>query len=395
MSVSTQIERIQTDRDTIRTKLVELGLAESTANLTALAAAIADIADRGAVQVEILEGTSYTIPAGYHNGSGTVKAMTDTTGEAEKYKVQAKTVTPTKSQQSITPDTGYYALSAVTVNAIPEAYQNVSSVTAEAGEVLVGKIFVTKDGKVTTGTMANNGAAVQLLDCTTVTYTIPAGYHNGSGYVNIVLEEKSVVPSKTARTITPSSGKVLSKVTVAAIPDEYQDVTGVTATADTVLEGSVFVDSTGAEVEGTVPVDVTSETAILTPSDTSRTISAGYHKYAKTVKIVTQGLAVTPTKEAQTVEPSTGKVLSKVIVAAIPDNYIDTTDATAAAEDILKGKTAYVNSEKITGSMSDLSDHTFSFNALSGEEASYGFGGYASTVNVKLTSDLEEALAAI
>ena len=178
MSIATELTRIQTDRNTIRAKLVELGMATSTDNLTRLAAAIESLVNQGAVSVEILEGTTYTIPAGYHNGSGVVKAMTDTAGEAEKYKTQAKTATPTKKQQSITPDTGYYALSSVTVAAIPDAYQDVSSVDATAGDVLTGKIFVASDGTVTAGTMVNNGAVSQTLNGTTISYTIPKGYHS-------------------------------------------------------------------------------------------------------------------------------------------------------------------------------------------------------------------------
>ena len=181
MSIATQISRIETDRNTIRAKLVELGMANNTDKLDALAAAIEGLVNRGAVSVEIKEGTSYTIPAGYHNGSGTVKAISDTEGDAESYKTQAKTVTPTKKQQSITPDSGYYALESVTVNAIPDAYQDVTSVTAAAGDVLTGKVYVLADGTVTTGTLPNNGAVNKALDVTTITYTIPKGYHSGAG----------------------------------------------------------------------------------------------------------------------------------------------------------------------------------------------------------------------
>lgn len=285
MSVSAEIERLQADRNTIRDKLIELGMATATDKLSALATAIEDIVNQGAVQVEILEGTSYTIPAGYHNGSGTVKALTDVTGEAQKYKVQAKSVTPTKAQQSVTPDTGYYALSAVTVGAIPDAYQNVSSVTAVAGNVLTGKVFVASDGTVMTGTMANNGTVNKTLDGTTVSYTIPTGYHSGTGKVQIVLETKTVTPSKTAQNVTPSAGKVLSKVTVAAIPDAYADVTGVTATADKVLDGSTIVNNLGATVEGTMVNNGAVAATIDGLSKMSYTIPVGYHNGKGTVTL--------------------------------------------------------------------------------------------------------------
>ena len=277
MSVATYITSIEANRNTIRNKLVELGLAQSIDKLDVLAQAIEDIVNQGAISVEIKEGTSFTIPAGYHNGSGTVKAISDAAGDAESYKTQAKTVTPTKKQQSVTPDAGYYALESVTVNAIPENYQDVSSVTAGAGDVLTGKVFVTADGVVTPGEMVNNGAVGKTLDVTTITYTIPKGYHSGKGTVKIVLETKTVTPTKSAQDITPTAGKVLSKVTVEAIPDKYQDVSGVTTTAANVLDGTYFVDKTGALVEGTMPDKGAVTATIDGLTTTSYTIPAGYH----------------------------------------------------------------------------------------------------------------------
>ena len=275
MSISTELSRIQSDRNTIRTKLVELGMATSVDKLDALASAIEGIVNRGAVSVEILEGTSYTIPAGYHNGSGVVKALTDTQGEGEKYKTQAKTVTPTKKQQSVTPDPGYYALSSVTVGAIPDAYQDVSSVDATAGDVLTGKIFVASDGTVVTGTMANQGAVSKTLDGTTISYTIPKGYHSGTGTVTIVLETKTVTPTKSAQDITPTAGKVLSKVTVAAIPDKYVDTTSANATAGDILTSKTAYVG-GAKVTGTMPNNGATGGSIDGLTTTSVTIPAGY-----------------------------------------------------------------------------------------------------------------------
>lgn len=273
MSVATYISSIETSRNVIRNKLVELGMAASSDKLDKLATAIEGIVNQGAVNITVQEGDTYTIPAGYHNGNGTVSGVTG----GGNYTLQAKTATPTKKQQNITPDSGFYGLSGVTVAAIPEAYQDTSSVTATAADVLTGKVFVTAAGVVTPGEMINNGAVDKTLDVTTITYTIPKGYHSGTGKVKIVLETKTVTPTKSAQDITPTAGKVLSKVTVEAIPDKYQDVSGVTATAANVLDGSFFVDSTGAKVEGTMPDKGSVSGSIDGLTTTSYTVPAGYH----------------------------------------------------------------------------------------------------------------------
>lgn len=271
MSISTEISRLQADRNTIRTKLVELGMATGTDNLDKLATAIEGLVNQGAVNVTVQEGDTYTIPAGYHNGSGVVAGVAG----GGNYTLQTKSVVPTKKQQSIAPDSGHYGLSAVTVGAIPDAYQDVSSVTTIAGEVLTGKVFVAADGTVTTGTMANNGAVTKTLDVTTITYTIPNGYHSGTGTVKITLEEKSVTPSKSAQTITPTTGKVLSKVTVAAIPTEYITTGDATAKASEILvDKTAYVG--GSKVTGTMKNNGATGGSIDGISVTSVSIPAGY-----------------------------------------------------------------------------------------------------------------------
>lgn len=75
MSVQSEITRIQTARNTLRTKAVELGIAASTAKIDALATAYDGIENRGAVSAQVQEGDTYTIPKGYHNGNGTVSGV--------------------------------------------------------------------------------------------------------------------------------------------------------------------------------------------------------------------------------------------------------------------------------------------------------------------------------
>lgn len=260
MSITTELSRLQTSRNTIRAKLVELGMAANTDNLDKLAAAIEGLINQGAVSVSVKSGETYTIPAGYHNGSGTVSGVSD----GENYSLQPKTVTPAKKQQSVTPDDGYYGLSDVTVGAIPDAYQDVTSVTAAAGEVLTGKIYVLADGTVTAGAMPNNGAVSKTLDITNVSYIIPEGYHNGTGTVTIAVESKLVTPTKSVQEIIPAAGNVLCKVTVEAIPDNYVDKTGAQA-IDLTLDGLTATSVTipeGYTLGGTVSLTGDIETAL-------------------------------------------------------------------------------------------------------------------------------------
>ena len=271
MSVATEITRIQTDRNTIRNKLIDFGLVESTANLDACATAIDGIVNQGAVSATVQEGDTYTIPKGYHNGSGTVSGVAG----GGSYNLQSKSVTPTKQQQSITPDSGYYGLSDVTVGAIPQAYQDVSSVTAAAADVLAGKVFVTSSGAVTTGEMANNGAVNKTLTAQEQNYTIPKGYHSGTGSVSISPESKTATPTKSQQTISPTAGKVLTSVIVEAIPSQYVDTSDATATAAQILDGATaYVD--GELVEGTMPNNGATSLELDGMQTTTVSVPAGY-----------------------------------------------------------------------------------------------------------------------
>lgn len=274
MSTQTEITRLQTARNTIRNKMVALGLGTSTDKFDALATEINGIKNQGAVDANVKEGESYTIPAGYHNGSGTVKGVSG----GGNYNLQAKTVTPTKEQQSVTPDAGYYGLSGVTVGAIPENFQDVSATTAAPADVLANKVFIDADGVTQAGTMPDNGAVEKVLDATTGNqeYTVPAGKHSGAGKVSVVLETKSATPAEAEQDITPTKGKVLGKVTVGAIPAKYKDVSGVTAAAADVLDGKFIVLANGSKVEGTMANNGAISKTIDGLTQTSVDIPAGY-----------------------------------------------------------------------------------------------------------------------
>lgn len=394
MSTQTEITRLQEARNKIRTWEVGLGIATSTDKLDELATKAAAIKNQGAVDANVKEGETYTIPAGYHNGSGTVKGVAG----GGNYTLQTKKITPTKEQQSVVPDAGNYGLSSVTVEAIPENYQDVSAVTVVEGDVRANKVFIKADGSTAAGTLADNGAVTKTLDATAdnQSYTVPAGIHNGKGAVSITLEEKTATPTKKAQDITPTTGKVLSKVTVAAIPPAYQDVTGVTAAAGDVLVGKKIVGTDGTVIDGAMTDNGTvTKTLDATADNQSFTIAAGHHSGEGAVTIVLEQKTATPTKTAQTITPTKGKVLDKVTVAAIPADYQDVTGVTATAADVLVGK-KIVDAEGtvITGTMADNGTITATIDGLT--TTSYRIpAGKTSGGTISLTDDIETALAAI
>lgn len=223
---------------------------------------------------------------------------------------QIKTVTPTKDTQTITPSNGYIALSQVTVNPIPSNYISPT-----------GNLSIT-----------GNGTNINVSEYATVSVNVAS---DTPAEMNLPTSASSTQVGTNKATISRSTSAQYIN-----IPVGYNSAAAsytINATPNMTLPTAVANSASGS-----------SNKLTFTPTTANKYINipTGYNTTASYYTLKGDS-----NLKAENIK-------SGVTIFGINGSYtastgLDTSDATAAAIDILEDKTAYVNGSKIIGSMAN------------------------------------------
>ena len=277
------------------------------------------------------ETKSVTSNGTYNPTSGKYFSSVTVNVPAEEFNTQTKTVTPTESTQTVSPDNGYDGLSTVTVNPISSTY--VGSAVPTKGATTITPNFNSQTA-ISSGTYATGDVIVSAVPTETKsitangTYTPSNGKYFSSVSVSVVgdtfdTQEKSVTPTESEQVIGPDAGyDGLSSVTVGAISSTYVG-SGVTRKSAATITPSESVQTiaanqylTGVQTISAIPSDyvgsdVTRKSAAtITPTESEQVISSGqYLEGTQTISAIPSnyvGSGVT-TKGTTTIMPSTSE----------------------------------------------------------------------------------------
>lgn len=322
--------------------------------------------DRNSSSNLSVNGATVTAPAGYYaeaastsvaSGSAATPASTITVTPGISVSSAGLITATASGSKNITPTVSVGYVSTGTAGTVTVNGSNTSQLSTQAGTTITPSQTLqtaVAAGKYTTGAVTvaaipNDyiGSGITQRDETDLTasgatVTVPAGYYASQ-------QTKSIVSGSAA---TPAS-------TITANPSISVNSSGLitaTVSGSKSITPTVSAGYVSAGTAGTVTVSG-SDTSQLTTlgattyntSTTNQTISSGrYITGTQTIRAVTtSGITAANIKAGTTV--SVGDSADADRILSVTGTF--TSDATAAASDIVSGQTAYVNGSKVTGSL--------------------------------------------
>ena len=256
--------------------------------------------------------SEYVIPTGSQtvteNDTYDVKALAEMVVDVPTAEVQSKSVTPTESEQTVTPDDGYVGMDSVTVGAISSTYVG-SGITRNDSDDLSasGNTVTAPAGYYAESASKSVASGSATTPATTITANPSISVNSSTGVITAnVSKTQSVTPtvsegyvsSGTSGTITVSGSNTssLSTVNGSTISPTESEQTAVAANKYTL--GAVKVGAISSSYVGT---GITRrDSTALSASGATVTAPAGYYAESAS-KSVASGTAGTPTATKGTV----------------------------------------------------------------------------------------------
>lgn len=281
-------------------------------------------------------------------------------------------------------------------------------VTAKREDVLNGKTAVTSDSndEAGVGTMPNHGAVAPAALAAGGSYTIPKGYHNGSGKVTAKDLASQTAGTAGAADIRKGKTAVVGGKTVTGSMTEKGAQTYTPGTSNQTIGANQFLTGvqtiagdadltagnirTGANIFGKVGTYKGRGNAVQANVESGKTFSTASLDNASGSMAVMGGQTITPSKSQQTISCSGKKMSSNITINAIPSNFADLTAGAVVFKDgtfyngfASRGKckyssgsmTMWPSNEPIIWPDPDPDDTSYTGNGISNstwKETSYG-----------------------